>query len=103
MLGKPNRIIDDELLAVVRTLPCTACSTRNPYEARAAIADGFDCKSDAHHVKTKGSGGDDVVTNVMPLCRTHHQQWHRIGMSAMRSAFPTVAYWLDLAKEQGSP
>ena len=37
---------------------------------------------DPHHLKTRGSGGDDSQTNVMPLCRLHHTELHKIGLSS---------------------
>lgn len=29
-----------------------------------------------HHVKSRGSGGGDESSNLMPLCRTHHTEIH---------------------------
>jgi len=34
-------------------------------------------KIDAHHVKTRGSGGGDEW--LVSLCRQHHHQFHTIG------------------------
>lgn len=31
---------------------------------------------DVHHIKTRGSGGDDDRTNMLCLCRKHHQDAH---------------------------
>ena len=31
---------------------------------------------DAHHIDTRGSGGDDVVENLITLCRKHHNLAH---------------------------
>ena len=41
---------------------------------------------DAHHLKTKGSGGDDTLENGISLCRQHHglAQENRITVSALR-------------------
>ena len=33
---------------------------------------------DKHHVRTRGAGGKDE-NNIVPLCRLHHQEIHRIG------------------------
>lgn len=32
-----------------------------------------------HHIKTRGSGGKDDDWNLIPLCRNHHMEIHRIG------------------------
>ena len=56
---------DKEFLNKIRELPCIAC--------------GF-CKSEAHHIKTRGSGGKDDWFNVIPLCSNCHTMssysWH---------------------------
>ena len=36
--------------------------------------DGCSNGLDAHHIKTKGSGGDDTKENLITLCRRHHHQ-----------------------------
>lgn len=74
-----TRVRDPQLLEEVRTQPCQACG--------AGIVD-------AHHIKTRGAGGDDVRTNVMPLCRLHHQEWHRRGAGYMVAKYPTILAWL---------
>lgn len=85
-LQKKNRVVDPELLAEVRKLPCIACITPIAVEA--------------HHVTTVGAGGDDVPENVMPLCFTHHRggsdSWHRDPGRFIRK-FPSVRYWLEIA------
>lgn len=54
-------------------------STRNKFK-------GFKClvcqnpEIDLCHVKSKGSGGPDEEWNLMPLCREHHQEQHRVGI-----------------------
>lgn len=35
---------------------------------------------DVAHIKTKGSGGFDEEWNLMPLCRIHHTEQHKIGI-----------------------
>ena len=37
--------------------------------------------ADLHHVKTRKSGGTDDDYNLMPLCRSHHTECHKIGTS----------------------
>lgn len=34
---------------------------------------------DVDHVKTRGSGGGDNLSNLNPLCRDHHIERHAIG------------------------
>lgn len=38
--------------------------------------DGCSGGFDVHHIETRGSGGDDVVTNLVCLCRKHHNLVH---------------------------
>ncbi len=33
----------------------------------------------AHHMKTKGSGGDDRLENLLPLCGKCHLDFHNRG------------------------
>lgn len=82
---KSKRIVDEDLLSIVRTLPCLACNQR---------------PSDAHHVTSRGSGGHDIATNVMPLCRGHHTQWHAQGPGHMVRTYPAIKHWLELAGRQ---
>lgn len=60
-----RRLEDPKALAACRLLPCIICGG----------------KSDAAHIKTKGSGGHDVHWNLIPLCRSHHQEQHRPSMT----------------------
>lgn len=63
---KPKRISNPKLLAEIRLKPCIACGHT---------------RSDAAHIKSKGSGGDDIESNLLPLCRVCHSLQHRIGWS----------------------
>ena len=42
---------------------------------------------DPHHIKSKGSGGDDAVENLITLCRGHHNDAHsgKIRRGKLRS------------------
>ncbi len=84
ILEKPTRIVDAKLLESIRELPCIAC--------------GLTGNVHAHHVTSKGAGGDDVWTNVMPLCALHHGLWHSQGPQWMTMKYPSVLYWLELAE-----
>lgn len=38
-----------------------------------------DNNAEPHHIKSKGSGGDDHIDNLAPLCRAHHTEVHMKG------------------------
>lgn len=80
---KLKRIEDAELLAIVRTLPCMGCGQR---------------PSDAHHITSRKAGGHDIPSNLMPLCRIHHAEWHQIGGKEMAKRYPVVKNWLEGAE-----
>lgn len=82
MLAKPDRIVDEDLLETIRTLPCMACGIT---------------PSDAHHVTTVGAGGGDTAENVMPLCRRHHAEWHQMGPGWMVETYAVVRHWIAFA------
>lgn len=82
---KNKRIVNLDLLNVVRKLSCLACGN-------------WPC--DPHHVKSKGAGGDDISENLMPLCRMHHVEIHSIGKISMSEKYPVISYWLDAAELQ---
>lgn len=103
---KTTRIEDPELLKAVRRIPCLSClSTLDSltYEQREqllTLADDIDsCMevSDPDHVQTRGHGGNDVAWNLIPQCRTHHQERHQHGLSHMAKKYPIVKEWLILA------
>ena len=55
-------------LAWIRKRTC--CVANADFGPKAIVCDGG--RSDPHHVKTRGAGGDD--SQVVPLCRAHHSQ-----------------------------
>jgi hypothetical protein len=71
------------LLETVRDLPCLCCG---------------ESPCDAHHVTTRGAGGQDTPENLMPLCREHHTLWHAKGPKYMILTFPAVQFWLEGAE-----
>jgi hypothetical protein len=73
------RIVNKELLKQIRSKRCIVCGALDP---------------DPHHVKSKKSGGDDVESNLMPLCREHHQEIHKIGINKFITKYPVAKYWL---------
>ena len=54
-------------------MPCSVCGKPPP--------------SDAHHWKTKGAGGRDEMSNLVSLCRTHHQEFHQVGVKTFYERF----------------
>jgi hypothetical protein len=84
-MQKPKRIVNKELLKYIREeLFCIVCGDRFP---------------DPHHVTSKGAGGPDISTNLMPLCGPgHHTEIHKIGIRAFAIKYPSVRHWLELAK-----
>jgi Na+-translocating ferredoxin:NAD+ oxidoreductase RNF subunit RnfB len=75
-----KRVVDQLLIEAVKRQPCTAC--------------GFP-GGDAHHVSSRGAGGDDVPSNLMALCRKHHTEVHQIGWKKMTQKWPKVRIWLE--------
>lgn len=47
-----------------------------------------------HHIKTRGSGGEDVYWNMMPLCQCHHNEIHQKGTSHMAIKYNSIMKWL---------
>jgi hypothetical protein len=63
-LAPRMRIIDPAALERARQRPrCEWCRTP--------------CRPDPAHVRSVGSGGDDVDENIVSLCRTCHDEQHR--------------------------
>ena len=79
-MTKSKRIVDRKLLDKIKKLPCLIC--------------GF-LGCDPHHIKTVGSGGDDSLTNVIPLCRKHHTEIHSIGLNRFSEKYNNLSIWLS--------
>lgn len=83
-LKKPKRVIDLKLIRRIKAEACRACDAPPP--------------SDAHHLRTKGAGGDDSLTNLISLCRGCHQAIHRMGVKTF------VERWrLPVSFDKGYP
>jgi 5-methylcytosine-specific restriction endonuclease McrA len=50
---------------------------------------------DRAHVKTRGSGGGDEEWNIMPLCREHHVEQHKIGIVTFAEKYKAVKAYLE--------
>lgn len=44
-------------------------------------------RSVSHHLKTRGAGGDDRTSNLLPACPNHHRMIHDIGTAAFAGRF----------------
>lgn len=75
MFPKLKRVRSEELLKHIRNLACAACGR-------------FLC--DAAHIRSKGAGGGDVLSNLIPLCRPHHIEQHAHGWVYMWSKYPSI-------------
>ena len=58
----------------VRRLPCCIC--------RRSIGHSYG-SSEVHHWPTRGAGGTDE--DGIPLCRTHHQEFHDMGQRSWQA------------------
>lgn len=77
-ISKPRRIQDKKQRDLTNRKPCLVCGR----------------KSDAAHVKSVGSGGDDVEENLIPLCREHHSAQHW-GWTKFLKKYPQVLWRLE--------
>lgn len=65
-------------LSHVRSIPCVVCGKQD---------------TEAHHVKTRGSGGGD--TWAVPMCVEHHREIHAIGINTFQEKYG-VDLWMEL-------
>lgn len=66
MFPKRKRKEDRSVLESFYDKPCIVCRST---------------PSDPDHILTKGAGADDSEESIWPLCRFHHTEKHRIGLS----------------------
>lgn len=65
---KTPRIIDNELLENIRKMPCFVCGKHGSESSPITPS----------HLQTRGSGGPDTMSNVVPMCIPCHSAWeHR--------------------------
>lgn len=95
-LPKPKREKDSDYLEYIRKQPCLV---RLCQELSSV---------DAHHVITKGQGKvgskvDDRLT--VPLCRYHHEIYHRFGMDEFESRYGLILSYeiVKLTREYRPP
>lgn len=75
---KTKRIIDRELLNSYHNKPCAISN----YGCNGLVS--------GHHIKTKGSGGNDTIDNILALCFFHHRQIHNLGTSKFLEKYPDL-------------
>lgn len=68
------RIKNPQLLKEKREVPCELCNSHNNVAG--------------HHIKTKGSGGNDVEENLISLCFHCHEKIHRYTQKNFIEQFP---------------
>jgi 5-methylcytosine-specific restriction endonuclease McrA len=81
MSGKDASI---DVLQITREMACAGCGKAPP--------------SDPDHIKTRGSGGSDELSNLMPLCRSCHTLRHFEGLNGLAKKRPNV---LKILAEKG--
>jgi hypothetical protein len=79
MLQKTPRLVDWNLLAEKKRMPCSVCGKR---------------PADPCHILSVGSGGPDADWNVIPMCRTHHTEQHNKGWVTFADKYLAVEHWL---------
>lgn len=66
---KTKRYVNEENLKRVRSKPCACCGKTDSINA--------------HHIKSRGSGGGDYEFNLLAVCYLHHAEIHKRGISYM--------------------
>lgn len=72
--------MSDENFKIIRSMKCLVCGSANV---------------DVHHIKTRGSGGNDELYNLMPVCRIHHNEVHNIGLVSFSQKYLGVSTYLQ--------
>ena len=78
MFPKNKRLKDEETLKKFRKRHCDVCG-KSPTK---------DNPNHACHIQTKGSGGDDVSSNLYTGCAEHHYEQGTIGWAKMFQKYP---------------
>lgn len=76
---KTKRIENKELIKSIKEQSCLICN-KSPV--------------DVHHLTTKGAGGDDVESNLVPICRKHHSELHQYGLGKFSWKYPRIKEFL---------
>lgn len=73
MFPKAKRLENKENIIFIQSFPCMVCKKSAP--------------SEAHHWKSKGSGGSDHLNNLLSCCRLCHVEFHTIGAKSFWSKY----------------
>ncbi len=73
MIPKTIRIKNGALLRTYRGKPCEICGSTET--------------TVGHHIKTVGSGGDDIKENIVALCFIHHREIHDTGVDTFNRKY----------------
>lgn len=85
-MTKKKRIENKELLESYRVMPC-------------AVKEQCFGPVAGHHIKSRGSGGDDIELNLLPLCQKHHSEVHQIGSYTMECKYQSYKDYLRNLKK----
>jgi hypothetical protein len=92
-----ERVVDETVIARARRRD--GCCLLGLYTQDGCVS-GFD----AHHIATRGSGGDDALENLVCLCRRHHNLVHAGVFSQNQLRWLLWRYWrYDYEVEQLTP
>ena len=80
MLSKGRRVENKELCASYHNMPCVVCGSRREIVG--------------HHIKSKGSGGDDSKENLIPVCFIHHAEVHQLGLTKLCSRYSNLKWYI---------
>lgn len=50
-----------------------------------------------HHIRSRGSGGDDNPVNLVALCTNHHTEIHQLGVGEFARRYPAMAAKIEAA------
>jgi len=79
MKTSSKRIKNFDLLEQIRKQPCLVCRK---------------ISGEVHHIKSRGSGGHDIESNLIPLCRVHHTEVHKIGLNRFSEKYKEMSLFL---------
>lgn len=72
--------MSDQNFKIIKSMKCLVCGSPHV---------------DVAHVKTRGSGGNDNLWNLMPLCRRDHSLQHSMGIISFSQKYISVSTYLQ--------
>jgi len=82
VLPKPKRTKSKKNLELIKSFPCFICG---------------DKPCDPDHIKSRGAGGGDDLSNLNAICRKHHIERHSIGLKQFLNKYHTI---ISLSREK---